>query len=100
MHEVHLFSSGSNVMLISQSLANKLQLSGITKEIASTSILSTTNKVPSNLVNPPFHREAIKKCYRSQSHGLFTNIIFQHPQNESHLQKESFNYISDTTFDP
>ena len=46
-----LLDSGSNVTLISKSLTNKLQRSGINKDIALTNVLSMTNKVPSKLVN-------------------------------------------------
>ena len=42
-----LLDSGSDDTLISESLANKLQLSGIKKDIALTNVLPMTNKVPS-----------------------------------------------------
>ena len=52
---VALLDSGSDAMLISENLANKLQLSRITKDIASlTNVLSMTNKVPSKLVSLHF----------------------------------------------
>ena len=46
-----LLDSGSDATLISESLANKLQLSGIKKDITLTNVLSMTNKVSSKLVN-------------------------------------------------
>ena len=46
-----LLDSGSNATLISESLTNKLQRSGVNKDIALTNVLSMTNKVPSKLVN-------------------------------------------------
>ena len=51
VNEVYPYSTGSNAMLISESLANKLQLGEITKEIRSTKFFSMTNKVPSKSVN-------------------------------------------------
>ena len=58
-----LLDSGSDATLISESLANKLQLSGITKDIALTNVLSMTNKFPSKLVKfsilSPSHPEQL-----------------------------------------
>ena len=51
---VALLDSGSDAMLISENLANKLQLSRITKDIALTNVLSMINKVPSKLVSLHF----------------------------------------------
>ena len=51
---VALLDSGSDAMLISENLANKLQLSRIIKDIALTNVLSMTNKVPSKLVSLHF----------------------------------------------
>ena len=45
------FNSGSDATLISKRLAKKLKISGITKEIALTNVLSMTSKVPSKFVN-------------------------------------------------
>ena len=45
-----LLGSGSYATLILEILASKLQLRRITKEIALTSVLSMTNKVPSELL--------------------------------------------------
>ena len=58
-----LLDSGSDATLISESLANKLQLRGITKDIALTNVLSMTNKFPSKLVkfsiSSPSHPEQL-----------------------------------------
>ena len=72
-----LLDSGSDAILLS----NRLQFSGITKEIALTNVLSMKNKFPLQLFN-----FSISWCSHPCRHGLFTNLNFQNLRKMFHLQ--------------
>ena len=89
-----LLGSGSYATLILEILASKLQLRRITKEIALTSVLSMTNKVPSELLWS--HPEKLLIINLQVVHDLKVSVCSE--RNSS--AKESFDYLNDIPSDP
>ena len=95
-----LFDSGSDATLISESLANKLQLSGITKDIALTNVLSMTNKFPSKLVNFSISSRSHPEQLPITNAWVVHHLKFSTSPGRVSSAKESYDYLNDIPFDP
>ena len=95
-----LLDSGSDAMLISESLANKLQLSGITKDIALTNALSMTNKFPSKLVNFSISSRSHPEHLPITNARVIHDLKFSTSSGRVSSAKESYDYLNDIPFDP
>ena len=95
-----LRDSGSDATLISESLANKLQLSGITNNIALTNVLSMTNKFPSKLVNFSISSRSHPEQLPITNAWVFRDLKFSTSPQRVLSAKESYDYLNDIPFDP
>ena len=95
-----LLDSGSDATLISESLANKLQLSGITKDIALTNVLSMTNKFPSKLVNFSISWGSHPEQLPITNAWVVHDLKFSTSPGRVSSAKESYDYLNDIPFDP
>ena len=95
-----LLDSGSDATLISESLANKLQLSGITKDIALTKVLSMTNKFSSKLVNFSISSRSHPEQLPITNAWVVHDLKFSTSPGRVSSAKESYDYLNDIPFDP
>ena len=95
-----LLDSGSDATLISESLANQLQLSGITKDIALTNVLSMTNKLPSKLVNFSISSRSHPEQLPIISAWVVHDLKFSTSPERVSSARESSDYLNDIPFDP
>ena len=94
-----LLDRRSDATLILEILANKPQLSRITKEIALTNVLSMTNKVPSKLVNLSISSRSHPEALPITNVWVVHNLRFSASLERVSSAKENFDYLNDIPFD-
>ena len=100
-YEMHgSLDSESDETLISESLANKLQLSGITKEKTLTNVLSMANKFPSKLVNTFISSLSHPEILPITNAWVLYGLNFSTSPETISSAKTSFDSLISTPFDP
>ena len=92
-----LLDSGSDATLISESLANKLQLSEITKDIALSNVLSMTNKFPSKLVNFSISSRSHPEQLPITNAWVVRDLEFSTSPQRVSSARETYDYLNDIT---
>ena len=100
VHTAPLLDSGLDATLISEGLANKLQLGGITKDIALTNVLSMANKFPSKLVNFSISSRSHPEQLPITNAWAVHDLKFSTTPERVSSAKESYDYLNDIPFDP
>ena len=95
-----LLDSRSDATLISKSPTNKLQLSGITKGIALTNVLSMTNKAPSKLVNRSISSRSHPEQLPITKAWVIHDLKFSASPERVSSATESYDYLNDIPSDP